>query len=180
MGTPLATNLIRVMSKSTDIHLPPFVLNPSRLYDLVTALEGFSCSPRYVLNLRRDGGEGLTLIGRSWDLWFNSYAGSPSEADISESEHLFHQFLLTKRSPFQNTHQLQGNALNVEIVASQGAMLEGLDPYVRALRGDRPEEPEDVRRPLPGAGRGLRPPIFTPSECFPFYLTSTHTSGFQD
>lgn len=180
MGTPLATNLIRVMSKSTDIHLPPFMLNPSRLYDLVTALEGFSCSPRYVLNLCRDGGEGLTLIGRSWDLWYNSYAGSPSEADISESEHLFHQFLLTKRSPFQNTHQLQGNALRVEIVASQGAMLEGLDPYVRAPRGDRPEEPEDVRRPLPGAGRGLRPPIFTPSECSPFYLTSTYTSGFQD
>lgn len=158
MGTPLATNLVRMMSKSTDIHLPPFVLNPSRLYDLVTAfgafplddvkcegLEGFSCSPRYVLNLRRDGGEGLTLIGVSWNLWFNSFAGVPSEAEISESEHLFHQFLLTKRSPFQNTHQLEGNALNVEIVASQSAPLIGLDNYVRALRGDQHEQQEDPR-----------------------------------
>ncbi|KAM7315888.1 hypothetical protein ISCGN_005671 [Ixodes scapularis] len=171
MGTPLATNLVRIMSKSADIHLPPFVLNPSRLYDLVTAfgafplddvkceaLEGFSCSPRYVLNLRRDGGEGLTLIGVSWDLWFNSYAGGPPETEISESEHLFHQFLLTKRSPFQKTHQLQGNALNVEIVASQNAMFEGLDPYVRALRAGQQEQPEDARRPLPGAGRGQRVP----------------------
>ncbi|KAM7306460.1 uncharacterized protein ISCGN_010163 [Ixodes scapularis] len=143
MGTPLATNLVRMMSKSTDIHLPPFVLNPSRLYDLVTAfgafplddvkcegLEGFSCSPRF--------------------------AGVPSEAEISESEHLFHQFLLTKRSPFQNTHQLEGNALNVEIVASQSAPLIGLDNYVRALRGDQHEQQEDPRRPPPGIGRGAR------------------------
>lgn len=169
MGTPLATSLVRMMSKSTDIHLPPFVLNPSRLYDLVTTfgafplddvkcegLEGFSCSPRYVLNLRRDGGEGLTLIGVSWNLWYNSFAGSPSEAEISESEHLFHQFLLTKRSPFQNTHQLEGNALNVEIVASQSATLVGLDNYVRALRGEQHEQQEDPRRPLPGIGRGMR------------------------
>lgn len=32
-------------------------------------LDGFSCSPRYVLNLRRESGEDLDLIGKSWEIW---------------------------------------------------------------------------------------------------------------
>ncbi|CAN7978514.1 unnamed protein product [Ixodes persulcatus] len=81
MGTPNATGILAMMSKSTEIHLPPFVLNSSRLYDLVTTfgafpiddvtcegLDGFSCSPSYVLNLRRECGEGLALIGKSWEM----------------------------------------------------------------------------------------------------------------
>lgn len=175
MGTDLANRLVRLMSKSTDIHLPPYILNPSRLFDLVTAfgafplddvkcegLEGYSCSPRYVLNLRRDGGEGLTLIGVSWNLWFNSFPARPAEAEISESEHLFHQFLLNKRSPFQNTHRLEGNALNVEIVATQGAQMAGLENYLRAIQEAQQERQEEPGRRAPGIGRGLRIPLPPP------------------
>ncbi|KAG0436374.1 hypothetical protein HPB47_017984 [Ixodes persulcatus] len=120
MGTQLAMSLVGMLSKSTEMHLPPFVLNNSRLYDLVAIfgafplddvrceqLDGYSCSPRYVLNLRRNSGEGLALIGKSWELWKATFGGSPGEAEISESEHLFHQFLLRKHSPFQNTHRLK-------------------------------------------------------------------------
>uniref|UniRef100_A0A6B0VBS7 Putative nucleocapsid protein n=1 Tax=Ixodes ricinus TaxID=34613 RepID=A0A6B0VBS7_IXORI len=74
MGSPVALRLVAMLSKSVEIHLPPFMLNAHRLYDLVTAfgafplddvtcegLDGFSSSPRYVLNLRRESGEGLAL-----------------------------------------------------------------------------------------------------------------------
>nr|UXX19178.1 nucleocapsid protein [Yichun nairovirus] len=146
MGSPMALRLVAMMSKSKEIHLPPFVLNAHRLYDLVTAfgafplddvrcegLDGFSSSPRYVLNLRREQGEGLALIAKSWELWSASYPSGPSDADISESEHLFHQFLLRKTSPFQNTHNLSGNALNVEVVPSPSNAFAGLESYLVRL-----------------------------------------------
>lgn len=146
MGSPIALRLVAMMSKSTEIHLPPFVLNAHRLYDLVTAfgafplddvkcegLDGFSNSPRYVLNLKRERGEGLALIAKSWELWSASYPSGPAEGDISESEHLFHQFLLRKTSPFQNTHNLSGNALNVEVVPCTSNAFAGLEPYVVRL-----------------------------------------------
>ncbi|KAG0441188.1 hypothetical protein HPB47_016021 [Ixodes persulcatus] len=62
MGTPLATGLISMLSKCQNIHLTPFVLNTSRMYDQVAAfgtfpvddvrcdeLEGLSSSPRDLL-----------------------------------------------------------------------------------------------------------------------------------
>lgn len=57
MGTPMSQSLVLMLSKSTEVHLPPFVLNCSRLYDMVAifgtfpiddvhceGLEGYSCS----------------------------------------------------------------------------------------------------------------------------------------
>ncbi|CAN7978160.1 unnamed protein product [Ixodes persulcatus] len=168
MGTPTAPGILTMMSKSTEIHLPPFVLNSSRLYDLVTTfgafpiddvtcegLDGFSCSPRYVLNLRRESGEGLALIGKSWEMWCASYAGEPGREDISESEQLFHQFLLHKTSIFQNTHNLSGNALNVEIVSRQTDVFTGLDAYLSKLvSGSSQGLPPGISGPVPRAGFG--------------------------
>nr|ASY03233.1 nucleocapsid protein [Norway nairovirus 1] len=164
MGSPVALRLVAMMSKSTEIHLPPFVLNAHRLYDLVTAfgafplddvtcegLDGFSSSPRYVLNLRRESGEGLALIAKSWELWSASYTAGPAATDISESEHLFHQFLLRKTSPFQNTHNLSGNALNVEVVPCASDAFAGLESYVVRLVPGGPQG-------IPGASTsGIRP-----------------------
>lgn len=139
MGTPLAVGIIRKLSRCQDIHLPPFVLNVSRMYDFVAAfgsfpvddvrcegLEGYSSSPRYVLNLKRESGEGLALIAVSWGMWRASYGGRPGVDDISEAEHLFHQFLLRKTSPFQNTHLLTGNALDVVLVPVRSTVYESL------------------------------------------------------
>lgn len=143
MGTPVSRSLVLMMSKSTEVHLPPFILNSSRLYDLVAifgtfpvddvrcdGLEGFSCSPRFVLNLKREGGEGLAMIGKTWNMWSGSFPGRPKEGEISEAEHLFHQFLLQKRSPFQNKHKLTGNALNVEIVPTMSETYRDLDAHL--------------------------------------------------
>nr|QYW05742.1 MAG: nucleocapsid protein [Nairoviridae sp.] len=177
MGTPLAVEVTRKMSKCQDIHLPPFVLNVSRMYDFVATfgafpiddvrcegLEGFSSSPRYVLNLKRESGEGLALIAVSWGMWRASYGGRPSVEEISEAEHLFHQFLLRKTSPFQNTHLLTGNALDVVLVPVRSAVYDSLGTSVpRQLRDD--QEPEAVAGPSgiasaqrAGFGRGQQIP----------------------
>lgn len=121
-------------------------------------LDGYSCSPRYVLNLKRESGEGLALIGKSWELWRISILGGPSSTDISEAEHLFHQFLLRKTSPFQNTHRLSGNALNVEIVPRQTDAFAHLDAYLHALApgniAGMPLNPEEATQRA-GLGRAV-------------------------
>lgn len=125
---PFAPKLLLLLSACKNVHLPPFILNTSRIYDLVAAFGAFTTedvrvnnsnkygvSERYVLNLKRTGSMALGMITISWSLWHYSRGGAPAEGDIASAEHLLHQFLLRKTSPFQNTHQMGGNALNVTV-----------------------------------------------------------------
>lgn len=41
MGTPMSQSLVLMLSKSIEVHLPPFVLNCSRLYDMVAIFGTF-------------------------------------------------------------------------------------------------------------------------------------------
>ncbi|EEC07015.1 hypothetical protein IscW_ISCW017950 [Ixodes scapularis] len=47
MGTPVSRSLVLMMSKSTEVHLPPFILNSSRLYDLVAIFGTFPVDDDY-------------------------------------------------------------------------------------------------------------------------------------
>nr|USZ80657.1 nucleocapsid protein [Sichuan tick nairovirus]USZ80659.1 nucleocapsid protein [Sichuan tick nairovirus]USZ80661.1 nucleocapsid protein [Sichuan tick nairovirus]USZ80664.1 nucleocapsid protein [Sichuan tick nairovirus] len=153
---PFASRILVLLSNCRDVHLPPFILNTSRVYDLVAAFGAFTTddvrvnnvgqygvSDRYVLNLKRSGPMALGMITISWSLWHYSKAGAPAEGDIASAEHLLHQFLLRKTSPFQNTHEMGGNALNV-VIEDLGA---AEDPIPEAL---------DVRRPV---ALPERPPV---------------------
>lgn len=125
---PFGGQILHAISDCTNVHLPPFVLSCARVSDMVAALGAFTvddvrvndvgryaCSDRYILNLRRDENIGVAFLTLSWALWNFSRRGTPGDGAICSAEHLFHQFLLQKTSPFQNTHQVTGNALNVEV-----------------------------------------------------------------
>ncbi|CAN7939430.1 unnamed protein product, partial [Ixodes hexagonus] len=128
MHEEVAVRMIAQISASRDIHLPPHVLTYGRVADWICAHggiykadvlcdqhDGYGTSTRYVLNLKREGGQGLALITNACLLWRYSWDGAPTNDCIAEPEHLLHQFLLKKTSPFQNTHRLSGNALDVRI-----------------------------------------------------------------
>lgn len=166
---PCGGAILRMISDSKDVHLPPFVLTCARVSDLVAALGAFTtedtrvndvgryaCSDRYILNLRREETMGLAFLTLSWAMWDFSRRGHPAEDAICVAEHLLHQYLLRKKSPFQNTHQLGGNALNVEIIdlaRDDDDLDEDLfprpPPGVPPVGEDRPE-------PAPGAPRAER------------------------
>lgn len=126
---PFGQRILHAISDCTDVHLPPFVLSCARVSDMVAALGAFTIddvrvndvgryaySDRYILNLRRDENIGVAFLTLSWAMWNFSRRGNPGEGAICSAEHLLHQFLLRKISPFQNTHQMTGNALDVEVI----------------------------------------------------------------
>jgi len=122
----LSKRLLSEMSLSTDKHLPPFVLTAGRMDEIYSVFGLFNASSiapsliepglssRNILNLKTDTRASLNAITSLWQLERNLFNNDNNA--IYQSTHMLHQLLLKKRSPFQNTFDVSGDAFGVNFV----------------------------------------------------------------
>ncbi|XP_023211877.1 uncharacterized protein LOC111614745 [Centruroides sculpturatus] len=109
----------------TNIYTPPFICTYSRLDDMIPVLGSIcvtnyantvikqSASWRNSINMKIDVEETLRIVT---DLFLVEEIANLGEGNnIYRSLHLFHQLLLTKKSPYEYAAGIVGNALQVEI-----------------------------------------------------------------
>lgn len=119
-------DVLNAMSSCTNIHLPPRILKPSRLYDVAapicpcdvlnaTNTIGLpSCSWRYYLCTDFEkNAKALNFLTSLWEM--EEIANKDEADDFRESERTFHQMILGRSSPFACTNFIKNNALSVQI-----------------------------------------------------------------
>lgn len=127
---PAVSKVMTVLSKSTEVHLPPWVMTPKRLYQMASIVCPFSLknmtgsannqaiSVRYISNYNAldryffgflVGLHGLEQRACELD-------GTSILNEISQAEYLLHQALLGRLHVFSNTQKIRGNALKVRII----------------------------------------------------------------
>lgn len=126
LSIPGVEEMMKHMSKNTDIYLPPWILNYSRIYDVAAVICPFDAgnimktvikpaiSWRYFLSLDfKLQPTGFNLITSLWNL---EKIANEGVEDIRLSERILHQAVMGRNSPLCNTNFITGNALNVKIV----------------------------------------------------------------
>lgn len=113
------------LSQSTEMHCPPWVLNTSRIYDIVACIGICDCknvavtitnpgvSWRYFFNIRAENRSLLPFLTA-----IDTVEGGPQSGDeeIIQAEKILYQFIVGRDSPLSNTNGINGNALDVVIV----------------------------------------------------------------
>ncbi|QMP82319.1 nucleocapsid protein [red goblin roach virus 1] len=124
VGRPGIADMINKLSQSTAIHSPPWVLNSSRIYDMVAAIgicDTFNpnatittpgISWRYFFNIRLNRPELIKLV-----VALNTVEGINEGAidEIIQAERILYQLIVGRTSSVSSTNHIIGNALNVEI-----------------------------------------------------------------
>nr|QPZ88454.1 nucleocapsid protein [Soybean thrips bunya-like virus 9] len=126
-------DLVKCVSESENIHLPPFVLNSKRLLEMAACLFPVSAKsvqswvnpighPKYLLHGEASSGAANFLV----DLYHMEKAAFDGRAslgmqrmDIYQSCYLLHQLLIGKGNIFSNTQKVTGNASEAKIVANR-------------------------------------------------------------
>lgn len=113
--------IAKYFNKTKSIHMPPYAITEHRLYDWV-AVFGIirlasvqvmkahpGISTRYFTHFRLDDPQAISAL-----LSFNILETSADpHSEIRESEHMFHQMLLGKRSAYEPASDIKGDAFNI-------------------------------------------------------------------
>lgn len=122
--------VVSLLSKSTHVHLPPWIMTAKRLYEMASIICPFSLkniggsirspamSVRYISNYRDLNQYMFSFLVALHNLEASAYEkeGQSILFNISQAEYLLHQALLGRVHGFSNTQKITGNALNVQII----------------------------------------------------------------
>nr|WPV62122.1 MAG: nucleoprotein [Wufeng shrew orthonairovirus 3] len=127
-GKPLVSLFADNSFKQDRIHMHPGVLTAGRLSEMgvcfgvipasrpIYAAKG-SGFAKSILNIKTSGNNpAANVIVQLFDI--QKQARTLTDMDVVSSEHLLHQILVSKRSPFQNAFQVSGNPTDVNIITA--------------------------------------------------------------
>lgn len=150
------------LNQTGGVHMPPFAITTSRIYDMVAVygLLRWDClgkslaepgvSDRLSTHLLLDNSSAIAFIISLFQLETAAKIGTNG---IMQSEHLFHQLLMSKRSCYENATKRKGDVFGIELIAASSTNPRSTGGKEPGSGGPPPTKPKPSPQPQPGTSK---------------------------